>query len=464
MYEPTGDAMTDGTRVLLVDDGPDADAIAASLEAASSSLIAASTPSLEEDGILDDVDCLVIAHDPPGVDSFALLESARSRDVDTPVALLDRKHDESVASAAIEAGAAEYVRGGVATETPAVLANRLSKVADAARIPSYEAERNMLDAMFEHIPVYLYVKDEEARHVRVSNEFDAPEDIIGKTDLETHTDQAAEQFYADDMRVIEHGEHVVNREESIPSEGRYQLASKVPWRDAEGEIQGLIGVTREITDLKRYQQQLERQNERLRRLAGVISHDVRNPLQVATSKIDLARSECDSAHLDGADAALGRMDDLIDDLLTMVRQGQWVEETEPMSLRAVVTGCWDAVMGDDGTLTVEDDVEVRASDPRFRQLMDNLLRNALVHGGIDVAVTVGPLDDDAGFYVEDDGPGIPPDEREDVFTFGYTTDRDGCGLGLAIVNAIADAHGWTITVTEGTSGGARFELDVHHDA
>jgi len=73
-----------------------------------------------------------------------------------------------------------------------------------------------------------------------------------------------------------------------------------------------------------------------------------------------------------------------------------------------------------------------------------------------VTVTVGTIDD--GVYVEDDGPGIPEDDREDVFEAGYSTAADGTGFGLSIVKQIAEAHGWAISVTEGAGGGARFEI------
>jgi signal transduction histidine kinase len=77
-----------------------------------------------------------------------------------------------------------------------------------------------------------------------------------------------------------------------------------------------------------------------------------------------------------------------------------------------------------------------------------------------VTVTVGDLADDAGFFVADDGPGIPPDERETVFEAGHSTAPDGTGFGLAIVDGIADAHGWTVRVTDSATGGARFEFST----
>ena len=89
-------------------------------------------------------------------------------------------------------------------------------------------------------------------------------------------------------------------------------------------------------------------------------------------------------------------------------------------------------------------------------MVENLVRNAVEHGGDTVTVTVGDLP--GGFYVEDDGPGIPEDERRDVFESGYTTSSGGTGFGLAIVSEIADAHGWSVRVTEGSEGGARVEF------
>jgi signal transduction histidine kinase len=73
-----------------------------------------------------------------------------------------------------------------------------------------------------------------------------------------------------------------------------------------------------------------------------------------------------------------------------------------------------------------------------------------------VTIQVGRQHD--GFFVEDDGPGIPEPDRADVFDAGYTTNRDGTGFGLNIVREIAQAHGWQVSVTDGIEGGARFEF------
>jgi signal transduction histidine kinase len=193
--------------------------------------------------------------------------------------------------------------------------------------------------------------------------------------------------------------------------------------------------------------------------------------------VGLARDECDSEHLDAVARAHERMDTLIADLLTLAREGDRVSETDPVRLAAVVESCWETVETADATLTVEDDLWLRADESRLRQLVENLVRNAVEHGGEDVAITVGALDggkgggegtasdgavdartDEVGFFVEDDGPGIPEGERDRVFDAGYSTSHEGTGFGLRIVEQVATAHGWSVRVTAGRDGGARFEV------
>ncbi|MGM0718638.1 MAG: sensor histidine kinase, partial [Halobacteriota archaeon] len=108
------------------------------------------------------------------------------------------------------------------------------------------------------------------------------------------------------------------------------------------------------------------------------------------------------------------------------------------------------------TLNIETDRVIRSDRDRLRHLLENLMRNAVEHGESDVTVTVGDLED--GFYIEDDGAGIPIDLRERVFESGVSTADHGTGLGLAITKQVAEAHDWEIRVKNGDEGGARFEI------
>ncbi|NHX37426.1 MULTISPECIES: histidine kinase N-terminal 7TM domain-containing protein [Haloferacaceae] len=205
--------------------------------------------------------------------------------------------------------------------------------------------------------------------------------------------------------------------------------------------------------------ELRAERDRLDEFASVVSHDLRNPLNVADGRVRLAAEEQDgeNEHLEAAIRALTKMTELIDDMLTLAREGRTIGETESVRLERLVTEAWDSVDTHDASLSVDDSLPTLEADrSRLRELFENLFRNAIEHGGRDVTVTVGALE--SGFYVADDGPGIPEDEWSTVFESGYSTAAGGTGFGLAIVERIADAHGWDVSIRESTSGGARFEF------
>ncbi|WP_177227195.1 receiver/sensor box histidine kinase [Halomicrobium zhouii] len=213
------------------------------------------------------------------------------------------------------------------------------------------------------------------------------------------------------------------------------------------------------------ERELERQNERLESFVDVVSHDLRNPLSVVKGSLELARETGDDEHFQRARGAIDRMDQLIEDLLTLARHGEPVEDLVPVDLATLARESWTTVATADATLVVETSPTVHCHVGRIRQVLENLFRNAVEHAGEDVTVAVGGLPDGTGFYVADDGPGIPAAEREAVFQSGYSKTDGGTGLGLSIVHQCAAAHGWTVAVTESEDGGARFEFtDVEVDS
>ncbi|WP_439026964.1 PAS domain-containing protein [Haloarchaeobius sp. DT45] len=214
---------------------------------------------------------------------------------------------------------------------------------------------------------------------------------------------------------------------------------------------------------------LARQNERLDEFASVVSHDLRNPLSIAKTYLSLAEADEDADYTTEIATALDRMDELVTDVLELARQGRVLGETEPLDLAAVATISWSVVDTAGASLSLADDLgTIDADQVRLQQLFENLFRNSVEHGGPDhrgelateqLTVRVGRLDPpDVGFFVEDDGVGIPPDQREAVFERGVTGSSDGTGFGLAIVALIVDAHGWELDLVSGTDGGARFEI------
>jgi PAS domain S-box-containing protein len=228
-------------------------------------------------------------------------------------------------------------------------------------------------------------------------------------------------------------------------------------------VEGIVVNARDITERKERErelaetnEELEQANDRLEEFASVISHDLRNPLNVAKGRLDLAQELGDDEHFETVADSLDRMEAIIEDVLTLAREGESIGETESVDMASVAEEAWDHVSTDDAKLVVAEAGSLQADRARLLQLLENLFRNAHEHVGDRVTVTVG-VDSDT-FYVEDDGPGIPPDKREQVLESGYTTNDDGTGFGLSIVTQIAQAHGWGVSVTDGTDGGARFEF------
>jgi signal transduction histidine kinase len=154
------------------------------------------------------------------------------------------------------------------------------------------------------------------------------------------------------------------------------------------------------------------------------------------------------------------MDELIEDILQLAREGPTAANTAPVALDAVVTAAWQTAETADASLDLQTpEAVVVADESRLQRLFENLFRNAAEHGGEGVTVGVGLLSDGSGFFVENDGPEIPAEDADRIFEAGYTTERSGTGFGLGIVEQIASAHGWTTRLTDREGGGPRFEFD-----
>ncbi|SEQ71925.1 hybrid sensor histidine kinase/response regulator [Natrinema salaciae] len=511
--------MRDPIRVLHVDDGPDSPDLTAATADDDSEPFDVRTESTAQAALerletgTAATDCIVSEYRLAGLDGLEFLARVRERDPELPFVLYTEAGSEAVASDAISLGVTDYLRKS-ADEADERLADRVTAAVERyRRVRRLRADSDLLDKIFDHVPVHLFVKDTEGRHVRVSkhltervtHETDAllvdsfsREEILGKTDVEIATTDHERQAHADDRRVIETGEPIINKEEYSPLSTEWNVTSKVPWYNDDGSVRGLIGITHRITERKRYEQELERQNERLGEFTSIVSHDLRNPLNVARGHLEAARLSRDSDHLATVAESHERMESLIENLLTVAREGKAVTEFDTVPLTELVETCWQTVETGAAELVVETDAVIRADRSRAKQLLENLFRNSVEHGSTssqsenhaddsvehgstgsqretraddsvahsepNVTVTVGGIDGGPDFYVADDGPGIPPDERDRVLERGYSTAADGTGFGLSIVTQIADAHGWRVSATEAANGGARFDITGVDDA
>jgi signal transduction histidine kinase len=301
-----------------------------------------------------------------------------------------------------------------------------------------------------------------------------------------------------------------------------------------GRRLGWVAVLRDETDQQRQQKRLQERNEQMELFASTVSHDLRNPLGVASGYLQLAQKEVDSEKLEEVESAHDRMEEIIEDVLTLARADDRIDDLEPVPMRTAVETAWNNVTTTGAELAVERTRRIMADPAMVQHVFENLFRNAVEHGSTNppseapedavehgstnpdsqtrqdavehgstgnqpsadaavehgstssdshphrddagdgptgdstpsrssaehgsegVTVTVGTLEN--GFYVEDNGSGIPAGERTDVFEVGYTGTEDGTGFGLKIVETVVNAHGWDVRVTAGADGGARFEI------
>ncbi|WP_255196749.1 hybrid sensor histidine kinase/response regulator [Halorarius litoreus] len=408
-------------------------------------------------------DCVLSDYRFPETDGLALFRHLRANAPELPFVLYTADGDEALASEAIGAGVSDYLvkpaEGSTLTTRLLAAIATASEQVDART--QLREQRRFVDDALDALDDVFYVIDTDGRMVQWNRRFN---DLWGYSDAEIagmrpwefveETDREKVETTID--TILEEGEGTVEVTAVLAdgSNVRLDLHGR-RLTDSEGTVVGLCGIGRDVTARERTEWQLRAQNEQLEEFASVLSHDLRNPLAVAEGYLQLAREEHDSVYLENIATAHERMARLIDDVLTTARQGTTVDSTEPVSLSAAVQGAWNSVATDGATLRIETDRTVDADPRRFQRILENLLRNAVEHVGPDVTVTVG--DTPHGFYVGDDGPGIPPELRERVFDAGVTT-ADGTGFGLNIVRSLAQAHGWAVSVRESPEGGACFEF------
>jgi len=214
--------------------------------------------------------------------------------------------------------------------------------------------------------------------------------------------------------------------------------------------------TRDISTQKQREQELRAANKRLERFTRFVSHDLRSPLTIAQGYLTLATEDSHSEHHETVADALDRMESLIERLLADAHGEEPTVDRQPVELAELCKACWQRVESEASTLDTTVEQPIRADRFRLKQLVENCLRNAIEHNDEPVRISVGALDD--GFYIADDGRGIPESHKEQVFDTGYTTAETGTGFGLEIVSHVADAHDWELTLAESTAGGLRLEI------
>jgi PAS domain S-box-containing protein len=337
-----------------------------------------------------------------------------------------------------------------------------------------ETRRTLLNALNALDDVF-YVYDEHGRLVfwneRLTDLFDlTDEEIAGMwpTDFFLDADRPAVDRAVD--RIFGEGETVVEAwADTTEGRTRFELTGR-KLTDEDGGVLGFCGIGRDVTERRERERQLAAQNDRLSQFATILAHDLRNPLAVAKGYLDRYQVAGDDDDIERVTDSLVRIERIVDDVLTVAIEGQAVTDARPVAIGDAGRSAVEMI-DDDVRLDVRTTLVVAADESRLRRLFENLFRNSVEHGSTDSrtesgdsvehadpSVTISITETADGFAVTDDGPGIPAAVRDRVFEPGFTRADDGTGFGLYIVRTIAEAHGWTVTVTDGEDGGAHFEF------
>jgi len=469
-------AADDEIRVLLVDDDRSVvDMLATVLRREDDRFEVRTETTVEGaiDALADaPIDCIVSDYRMPGTDGLEFLETVRAEHGDLPFALLTGAGDEGVASEAISAGVTDYVRKEAGSGEYSLLATRLGDAVEKRRTRRELEQRNReleeLNERFEsflrHSPDVITIFDAEGT-IRYANP--AAQHVFGYEREELVGTDGLEHIHPEDEDDVEAAFRAVvsdDDNERVSFECRVECGDgSWVWiesivSDRVGE-EGFLVSSRDVSERKAHERELEQKTDRLEEFASIVSHDLQSPLTVADARLELAAEDCDSEHLAPLGDALDRMDEIIEATLTLAREGRVVDETEPVDVIEAAERCWSTVATDDAAIEpTAEELVVEADRERLRRVLENLFSNAVEHGGADVTVRIGDHDPGNGFYIADDGPGVPPADREAVFEPGHSMAESGTGFGLAIVEEIVEAHGWGIGVTDSWADGARFEI------
>lgn len=469
---PISVQISDGTEisVLVVDDDPDLlDLTATFLERERDEFVVEAEQDTQE--ALDRLeetppDVIVSDYDMPQMNGLEFLEVVREQHGMIPFILFTGKGSEQIASKAISSGVTDYLQKGTDTSQYSLLANRIKNAFE-----KHEATKRLEQSQRKFSKLVMNSTD-MLGIVNAQGQFEyiSPvcKHILGYEQEEIIGECAFDYMPTDDRaEVMEKFFHAIeNPSEEPVIEHRFRTADDdYTVLETRGRsmfeddfIEGFVVNARDISDLKKREQELRQQNEQLKDMRKVISNDIKNPIRVASDSLVLYRDSGDPEHLERVDRSIERIDSLVNRVVSMAENETGIEEPEQVSLEDIACRAWKMVGNDraGAQLHIVDSRELEADPEALQLVFENLFQNSIENTTDELTVTVGTME--SGIYVSDTGPGIPDDVRSKVFESGYTTNEGNTGFGLNIVKQIAVGHGWEIQITESESGGARFEI------
>ncbi|WP_437206439.1 response regulator [Planctomicrobium sp. SH664] len=369
-----------------------------------------------------------------------------------------------------------------------------------------QVQRDRLRTLIDHLPDYVFIKDADSRFVTVNRAhiqmFAAQNEseIIGKDDFDFVSREQAEQFRADDRHVMQTGRTLFNREEGqvLPNgEKRWVITTKVPLRNPEGQIVGLVGIARDITNRKRAEQELraakeaaEVANRAKSEFLANMSHEIRTPMNAIIGMSELVLDTNLTAQqrdyletvINSAESLMGIINDILD--FSKIESGRFELDDYPIEVREWLGDSIKPLAIRAHAKQLELACHIAPDIPRFirgdglrlRQIVVNLLGNAIKFtpaGEVLLDVRLQSIEDSRlvlHFRVSDTGIGISPDQQERVFEafeqadMSTTRNYGGTGLGLAISSRLVKLMGGQIWVESELGAGSTFHFTANFGA
>lgn len=381
-----------------------------------------------------------------------------------------------------------------------VVVNDITKRLEAEE--KLAAERNLLRVLINNLPDYIYVKDAESRYILINRAIIEllgvkwEHEVVGKKVGELFGEAVAKVNNEEDGRILATGETVIGRDEQVTThsgEHRWLLTTKVPLRDQQGSVIGIVGISHDITERKQTEVMLEELNEDLRKRANqlaatnaeleqfayIASHDLQEPLRTTTGFIELLRrqyygkmDETADKYLNFIADASDRMKVLIKDLLDYSRIGR-KKELHMVDCNAVLKD----VLKDLGGIVKETNASVSSDElpvikgyrTELKLLFQNLISNAIKfrRGNASPVIHISVKKTGAfrEFSFQDNGIGIDPQHRERIFVIFQRLhtrmEYEGSGIGLAHCKKIVELHGGKIWVNSTPGEGSSFHFTIY---
>jgi PAS domain S-box-containing protein len=442
-------------------------------------------------------DIIIADYTMPEFDGLAALAVMQRRGLDLPFIVVSGSIGEDIAVAAMKAGAHDYImKGNLTRLVPAVERElREAEVRRARRRAEETLQESyqLLQAVIEGTSDAIFVKDGAGRYVMINSSGaralgKAAAEIIGKDDTELYPPDTACQMIEHDRIVMRSGDtHTFEETAILGGVRRTFLSTKAPHRDHQGQVIGVIGIARDITERKQAEEEMHRQREALYQseklatmgqlLAGV-AHELNNPLSVVLGQAALLRQSLRSRRqIERAEKIVRgaeRCARIVNNFLALARQRP--PERQPVYLNQVVRDAVELlayplrVDGVEMRYELAEGLPVLRADPhQLHQVIVNLVANAhqamretAAARRLTLATGVDAEGRQVWLEVRDTGPGIAPEVRDHIFEPFFTTKPPGVGtgLGLSLCQSIVESHGGRIGVESAPGQGASFRVEL----